>query len=156
MILRKAYAGDIEFIFSLRNEETVRQASFDSDYIDKETHRKWFSGKITSDDCAIFIAEVDSIPVGQVRFDVVDEEIAEANIAISEDFRGKGYGTEALREASLLFFTDFPKIQAVYAYIKMGNNNSIKSFVNAGYCHDGLGVVKGEYTCVKMVLHRIK
>lgn len=151
MIIRKAHRGDLEFVFLLRNEEAVRLASFESQYIDLDTHREWFEKKITSNDCVIFIAEIDAIPIGQVRFDVVDEKTAEVNFAVSENFRGKGYGKEMLKESSLQFFDDFPAIQSIHAFIKTDNISSIKSFERAGYIHIG-EITKKSCKCKQMLL----
>ena len=153
MILRKAHIGDIEFLFSLRNEEAVRLASFISDPIDFGVHQKWFEKKNTDDNCAMFIAEIDSVSVGQVRFDIVDEKIAEVSIAISESFRGMGHGAGILKESSLLFFENFHDVQLISAFIKMDNYASIKSFSRAGYCYCE-DIIKQGNTCVRMILKR--
>lgn len=153
IVLRKAMAGDAKFLFDLRNEDGVRRASFTSDPISWETHAQWFQKKLASGDSVLYIVEVGSVPIGQVRFDFERDESAEVSIAISEQYRGRGYGAKALVVASKSFLQEFSVIQRIDAYIKPDNAASVKSFGNAGYVLRGNAVMKS-LPCVEMVLLR--
>lgn len=130
--LRKAAPGDLKFLFNLRNEESVRAVSLNSAPVDLNIHRKWFEKKLASSDSAIFIAEIGSSPVAQVRFDA-DGQSAEVSIAVVKDFRGKGYGAEILKAAAARFFSEFPDVKTIRAFINLGNDASLRSFGKAGY-----------------------
>ena len=134
--LRKAAPEDLEFLFNLRNEESVRAVSFNSAPIDLDTHRRWFEKKLASSGSVIFIAEIGSLPIAQVRFDA-DGPRAEVGIAVVKSFRGKGHGTEILKQASSRFLKEFQKIKTVNAFINLGNDISLRSFSKAGYRHIG-------------------
>lgn len=150
--LRRASIKDLGFLFKLRNEEAVRSASFNSDPIDLETHRKWFEKKLAGNDCILLIAEMDSRPVAQVRFDRLDNGDAEINIAVMEKFRGKGYGTDIIHKSSVMFFGEFPECARIFAYIKSDNAASIRSFTKAGYVFQKETEHKGQ-KCTEMIFY---
>lgn len=150
---RKADERDLEFLFNLRNEEAVRLASFNSEPIDFNTHKEWFEKKLASNDSFIFIAEFDGQPFAQARFDLDNDGRAEINIAVTENFRGRGCGSEILRRLSRQFLEDFPKIKSIRAFVKLDNPASLRSFEKAGYEFFRNTEKKG-YSCVKMVLVR--
>ena len=151
---RKANEKDLEFLFNLRNEEAVRLVSFNSNPISLDAHREWFEKKLSSGDSFIFIAEFDGQPIAQARFDLDHNNgEAEINIAVTENFRGKGYGSEILKSLSQQFLKDFPKIEAVRAFVKPDNPASLRSFEKAGYKICGKAVRKG-CQCVEMILTR--
>ena len=47
---------DCKYIFNLRNNPIVRKASFNSDKIDYETHKRWFTKTLDNPNRKIFIA----------------------------------------------------------------------------------------------------
>ncbi len=150
--LRRANIKDLEFLFKLRNEEAVRSVSFNSDPIDLETHRKWFEKKLAGNESILFIAEEDSQPIAQVRFDRLSGGEAEINIAVTEKFRGKGYGSEILRKSSMQFFSEFPECGKIRAFIKPDNLASTRSFIKAGYVFQRETDHKGQ-KCLEMIFY---
>lgn len=151
ILFRRAEKKDLEFLFNLRNEEAVKAASFNSNPVSLAEHREWFEKKLNSDDSFIFIAEFDGRLIAQVRFDLNDDGEAEVNVAVTENFRGKGRGSEILRRLSQKFLENFPKIGAIRAFVKPDNPASRRAFEKAGYKICGETVHKG-CKCVEMVL----
>lgn len=131
--IRKAEEKDLEFLFNLRNDPEVRKFSRNSDVIDLETHSRWFKKKLASHDSVIFVAEVGAEPIAQVRFDLLNNEEVEVSVAVAALFRGKGYGSEILKQASEQFLKEFSKVNKIYAFINLGNKASLRSFGKAGY-----------------------
>lgn len=150
--LRKANAGDLDFLFRLRNEEAVRKASFDSDPISLETHKKWLEKTFAHSDRVLFIAEENCLRAAQVRFDWLSDIEAEVSIAVTKKFRGRGYGSEILQKASAIFLEKFPKCRKIYAYIKANNQASFNSFEKAGYLFQKATERKGQ-KCVEMAFY---
>lgn len=151
IVLRKATLHDARFLYDLRNEEAVRQASFSTDLISWEHHARWFQNKLAGNDSVIFVAEIDGAPAGQVRFDFREDGEADSNVAISRMYRGQGYGSRIVKSASEYFFTAFPKMRKIHAFIRPTNETSLKVFAGAGYRRVGKRRVKGE-PCVEMTL----
>lgn len=151
VILRKAAVSDARFLYELRNEETVRQMSLSSDPFSFRNHREWLRKKLARGDSLMFIAEVDTIPIGQIRFEVSDDGEAKVSVSVCGEHRGKGYGSKIVKGASASFFGAFPKARIIHAFIKPANEPSLQVFAHSGYRRRGSAVVKGQ-SCVDMVL----
>ncbi len=151
--LRKGNLNDLDFLFNLRNEEAVRKVSFSSEPIDLDVHRNWLKKKLASNDSVLMIAQEDSRPIAQIRFDWINDSETQINIAVTEAFRGRGYGSEIIKQSSAEFFREFIKCKSIHAFIKPDNPASIHSFRKAGYVFQ----VETEYhgqVCVEMILTR--
>ena len=151
--LRRVNLKDLEFIFNLRNEESVRLASFNSDPISLETHQNWLERKLAGSDSVLFIAEEDSRSIAQVRFDWINTAEAEVSVAVTEKFQGRGYGSEILKKSSAEFFKEFPNCAKIYAFIKPDNKASVRSFAKAGYQFQAEIEHKGQIS-VEMIMTR--
>ena len=152
--IRQATMGDLKFVFDLRNEEATRKVSFNSKTISPEEHRQWFEKKITDNNSIIYIVDIENLPIAQVRFDFINNKEAEINIAVTKDFRNKGYGTEVLKKTSSNFLEEFPRIKTIYAFIKPDNKASLRSFEKAGFLFSKNTLKKGN-ECFEMVLNNI-
>lgn len=131
--LRKATQSDSRFLFELRNDESVRCVSRNTSAITFAEHETWFGKKLQSPDSFLLIAEERGTPIAQIRFDRTDAQSAEVSIAVSAAFRGKGYGTKIISEATRLFLTRHPDIREIRAYVNRGNEASLRSFAKADY-----------------------
>lgn len=136
LTIRKAQSKDSQFLFNLRNEESVRAVSLNSDLISLDTHQQWFRKRLVNPNSIIYISESDFVPIAQTRYEVSGEE-AEVSIAVVKEFRGKGYGSEILKKTASHFFKDFPEVRTVKAFINLGNEASVHSFRKAGYQYVG-------------------
>ena len=152
-ILRKATKDDSDFLFILRNEESVRAVSLNSDPISRETHERWFEKKLNDKSSLVCIAETEGgEKIGQVRYDVLREE-AEASIAIAGRFRGKGYGVPVLTRSVALFWELFQEVTKIQAFINLDNEVSLRVFGRAGYQSVGTST-KGGLLRNEMILKR--
>ncbi len=131
---RRAKQEDARFLFELRNEKAVREASLTTAPVLWDAHQMWFANCITSPMRFLYVLEEEGLSVGQVRFDVTSStDQAEVSISISERFRGRGYGRQALLCAHGEFFAECPAIKQIHAQVKHGNQASLKMFEFAGY-----------------------
>jgi len=130
LAIRRALPGDVKLLYKWSNDSLVRSQSFNSNEISFETHCKWFEGKLKDEQALIYIVEADAIPAALVRFDMTEKNTV-IGIAVSEDYRGKGLGTKAIKTGLKEYFRthDLP----VMASIKKDNIASIKSFQKAGF-----------------------
>ncbi|MBS6830977.1 MAG: UDP-2,4-diacetamido-2,4,6-trideoxy-beta-L-altropyranose hydrolase [Desulfovibrio sp.] len=138
--LCKVEKSDIDFIFGLANEEDIRAASFNNLPIPYGEHIKWFS-TVLKKNIPFFIVNIDKKPFGYVRFQKKNEEV-QISIAISKEFRGKGYGEYIIREACKKYFFENDDKQII-AYIKKGNTPSLKSFKKSGFHVSGDFAING-------------
>ncbi len=142
LTLRNIEATDADFLFLWANDSDVRKASFNSNPINPEEHRKWFCSKLRDSECLFFIAhEPAGKPVGQVRFDCSDG-VAEVDVSVAREYRRKGFGC-AIVSNGIKRLQKFRKIGCVRAYVKIDNERSIKTFLQAGFVNKGTARMYG-------------
>ncbi|HOW58903.1 MAG TPA: UDP-2,4-diacetamido-2,4,6-trideoxy-beta-L-altropyranose hydrolase [Candidatus Omnitrophota bacterium] len=136
--IRHVSADDCEMLWHWANDPVTREASFTTEPIEWEEHKKWFSAKLNSKECSIYIGlNYEQKPLGQVRYDILDEE-ATVSISIDKSFQNQGYGTALLLNSAALFIKEKPDVKIINAYIKNINQPSIWTFLKAGYNPVGL------------------
>lgn len=134
-ILRKVRKEDSEILLAWRNEPTTipwmgmtRVLSFDE-------HDTWFRKVIQDPNCLFFIIEVDSQPVGQIRYhkgaDVMNN-FAKVSINLTQKMHGKGVASVAFRQGSELV-RKLGFAHTIFAYVRPDNISSIKAMENAGF-----------------------
>src|SRR5262249_60381912 len=94
--LRPAGPADSHNVWSWRNDEETRHASFDSSPIDFRDHERWFAASLRDPKRKIYLVTADGRDVGVVRLDI-DQRRAVVSIFLAPDCRGRGIGPEALR-----------------------------------------------------------
>ncbi|MFB3813279.1 MAG: UDP-2,4-diacetamido-2,4,6-trideoxy-beta-L-altropyranose hydrolase [Terriglobales bacterium] len=132
LLLERASEADCRLLWELANEPGVRAASFSSEPIPWNDHVQWFAERVHDGNTLLLIARDGADrPIGQVRFET---EGVEAVISISVDraARGKGYGVQLIRMATEQVFAS-REVKVIHAYIKPGNDDSLRAFVHAGY-----------------------
>lgn len=140
--LRQASTSDCRTVWEWANDPVVREASFSTESIPWDGHVKWFEAKLLDPHCHFYIVlDEAGSALGNVRFDVQQGE-AEVSVAMSGEFRGRGYGGEAIRLASVELFRKEP-ITRIHAHIRESNLASIRAFSKAGYTKTGVLEVKG-------------
>ncbi len=130
--VRKAEEEDLMPLFGLANDPVVRAASFHSEPIPLETHRKWLKRVLENPSVLLLVFRVDGKLAGQVRFDVEEGETV-TSIGLAAPFRGYGLGPVLLKRALAVFRAEYPRAPEVVAYIKAENRASRRSFEKAGY-----------------------
>ena len=125
--IREATIEDSQLHFDWVNNIDVRRNSINSDFIDIEDHLKWFSNAIKNDQIHMYVLEINSKEVGQVRFNI-NTNIAEVDYSIAEPFRSKGYGRYLLKESIKILCNEVNQINFIKAIVKSINIPSIKVF----------------------------
>src|SRR5262249_6245706 len=130
--LRPARVVDARQLRDWRNEAETRAASFDSTPIAWESHVRWLEGKLADPNVRVLIATDESgEDVGFVRLDA-DGDAAEISVSIDRSHRGRGIGTQVIREAATFALAELG-VRWVVAHIKSGNTRSIRAFTGAGF-----------------------
>ena len=106
-----------EFIRNLRNNGLVNHGFIEMGHISYEQQKKYMSNHGKN----YYVIELDSSPIGYIGD--VDKDI---RICVHPDFQNNGYGAESIKEFHKLFPNSLAKI-------KIDNEQSLKSFENAGY-----------------------
>lgn len=129
IFLREAQSGDAELLFSWANDIDVRRNAFSQHEITWEEHVQWFKRKLNDKDCHIYIAQTDSVPVGQIRLDIEGGK-ARIDYSVAAQRRGQGIGKEMLRQAELI--PDLG-VSGFLAQVKTGNDASAAAFAACGF-----------------------
>ena len=143
--LRSAKRNDCKLLWRWANDPEVRRNAYDSEAIPWKDHIEWFERKMSSSSSAIYIAEVGSEPIGQIRFDI-DGSVAVVDASVAKAKRGKGYGTTLIRRGTQRFL-ERSKVERVDAYVKTENVASRNAFKKAGYFLKDKVEKKGEMSC---------
>jgi RimJ/RimL family protein N-acetyltransferase len=79
-----------------------------------------------------FIAEVNKIPIGSIRFDINNNNEALLSFLLEPTFHGKGYGKKILEKGceELLNIRQLTKIEGV---VSIENIPSLKTFKSLGF-----------------------
>jgi len=92
LLLRDCTEGDCGLLFAWVNDKDVRKNSINKETVIFDEHTKWFGKRINSETCKIFILCSDNMPIGQIRFELNDENEWTIDYSVASEFRGKGYG----------------------------------------------------------------
>jgi RimJ/RimL family protein N-acetyltransferase len=147
--IRKAKKSDLMFYLELRNEPSIRKASFNDKPIDLAEHTSWFLRKLKDQNSYLFAVQIDGQLAGQVRIDIHNNK-AEINIGILPKYRGRGYGSIAIRKSCKRVLTKVSTLDTIFAHIKPDNIASIKSFARARFVEGG-DVMCENNKCVEMI-----
>jgi UDP-2,4-diacetamido-2,4,6-trideoxy-beta-L-altropyranose hydrolase len=128
--VRLATKSDCRDYFNWANDPQVRENSFDSADIKWTRHQKWFTEKINSESTEMYVLEASGLPVGQIRFEIVDET-AEIDYSLDELVRGRGWAAIAV-DLSISCFRNRSAIP-LKAVVKNRNTRSRSTFFKLGF-----------------------
>jgi RimJ/RimL family protein N-acetyltransferase len=131
LVFRMASENDVMQYFEWANDEDVRKNSFSEEKISLEHHKEWFTQKLKTNNCFLYLFLLNDEPVGQVRIEDVDGENS-IDISIDKKQRGKKLGVQMLRLATSSFFEN-ASVSNVYSYIKKDNVSSLITFKKVGF-----------------------
>lgn len=150
--IRPASKKDCNLIWKWANDPDVRAFSFSSEAISYEDHVRWFDLKLNDIRCFFYIAETaNQEPIGQVRYELDGNE-ATINISIGQQFRAKGYGPSLIQLSSKRLF-DGSEAKVIHAYVKAGNETSLKAFKKAGFSDAGTATINA-HKATHLILKR--
>ncbi len=151
--LRPATLDDAAFLFALRTDPVVVEASNGTPPASLDHQMLWLEKTIVSPDRMLFVIEATvgdppPTPLGQCRLDLMDYgHAAEVSIALRKESRGQGLGTQVLVELARRA-TEIG-VRWIEAVIKESNTASRKAFLKAGYSVEEIkdGLVHMGYKC---------
>jgi hypothetical protein len=117
LAVRLARPDDCVNFFNWANDPEVREQSLSTSTIQWSEHKKWFAEKISSSSSEMYVIEASGLPVGQVRFDLVDGT-AEIDYSLDELVRGRGWAAIAV-DLSVKCFRDQNAVP-LKAFFKLG------------------------------------
>jgi RimJ/RimL family protein N-acetyltransferase len=128
--LRLARAEDAPLYYDWVNESEVRRQSFQTEPISWELHQTWFQKKLADPNCFLGVLEAETLPVGQIRFDLKGEE-AIVDYSLDVLVRGRGWATQLIRLGMQLLRNT--QITYLRADVKPENTASRMVFLRLGF-----------------------
>ena len=133
MDMRLAKEEDLLPLFELTNDRMVRQNSFSTHAISLDEHRNWFYATLKNRARRLFVFYEKEKLIGQVRFDIEENNSAVISISIGANYRGFGLALCLLEKALRHFHERERQISKIYAYVKTENMASRYAFIRAGF-----------------------
>ena len=133
MDMRLAKEEDLLPLFELTNDRMVRQNSFSTHAISLDEHRNWFYATLKNRARRLFVFYEKEKLIGQVRFDIEENNSAVISISIGANYRGFGLAPCLLEKALRHFHDRERQISKIYAYVKTENMASRYAFIRAGF-----------------------
>jgi L-amino acid N-acyltransferase YncA len=124
--LRSVSKDDWDFILTIRNDQSVRDASYDTSIISKSDHFEYMK-KINNDSkCYQWIITNDDENIGYVKLIHGD-----FGYVIKKEFRGKGFGTLLYKAV----FSELKKIgiKRIFGYIKLNQTIPLRLALKVGF-----------------------
>lgn len=140
--LRPVGQQDCRLLWEWASDPEVRRVSFNQNPIPWDTHVSWFEKRLLDHETLFFIGVVGDLPVGQLRYDVRQNE-AVVSICVDPKMRGKGYASRLIELGSQQVFGN-TGVELIHAYVKPENKRSARAFMNAGFEACGTLVVDGQ------------
>lgn len=129
--LRRANLEDIDKTYEWASDPLIRNFSFNTSKIDKKDHVRWFANKIQSESCVYYIAEIEGVAIGSIRFDITNK-IALISYLLNPNFQGRGLGKKILREGVNQLYLE-KNVDCIVGLVFKSNIASIKNFESLGY-----------------------
>ena len=121
--IRDVKKEDEDLLFYWRNDPEVRASAFNTNKINLENHRKWFTNKLSDEKCKIYIFEsFGEYPIGQVRLELLNEKWM-IDFSIDSSYRGLGLGEKIINE-----IVNLENEKDLFAQVKKKNIASVKIF----------------------------
>lgn len=130
MILRAATFADAQRLYDWRNDPSTRETMHQTAMFDFQSHCDWLQHSLALNTRKLYIAEVDSIPVGTTRTDLADG-VTEFSWTIAPQFRGRGFGKRMVG----MIIKDMSG--PIHVEIKAGNIASIRIAEHVGLRQTG-------------------
>ncbi len=133
VLIRPATIADSLILHKWRNDDLMRQNSFNSDTVALSTHHSWLKGVLEKESVWLFVAELaDGSPVGFIRFENTVENDAEISVTVDAGLRGQGLGAQVVRYGIQALASTRGDLEPV-AIVKKNNISSVKCFKSVGF-----------------------
>jgi len=144
--------NDRELLFEWRNIPEIISLSANQRPVSWAEHLAWFDKVISNARYYVAIISEGMRPIGQIRFEKTDENIAEIGIYLIPSSVGQGRGSYLISHATLLAKHKWPSLQYLQAIIRKDNIRSIKAFEAAAFEYDASDGRNQDQELIRMTL----
>lgn len=130
-MIRRGNLEDFDILFKWINDEDVIKFSRYGKEMNLEEFNSYFDDRIDK----LFILEEDLFPIGQICYDLIDNE-GIINYCVDKEERGKGYGKELVKYLVAFVKENIEEIDKLSAFVHKNNIPSIKIFESLGFIRE--------------------
>ncbi|MFZ1395918.1 MAG: UDP-2,4-diacetamido-2,4,6-trideoxy-beta-L-altropyranose hydrolase, partial [Candidatus Promineifilaceae bacterium] len=130
--LRPALPEDSKLYWHWANDHQVRDNAFHSDPIPWDDHQRWFKNKLKSQRARLWLLYRAGEPIGQIRYDLTENDAAEISFSVASEGRGQGAGTRLLQYTRHLACAALG-VRKVTGFVLQENQASSRAFEKAGF-----------------------
>lgn len=140
--LRPAVWADADLLMSWRNDPATVESSRTRRLVDRSEHERWLSGVLTDGARRLWVAQLDTLPIGSVRLDVADAT-GEISLVVAPEWRARGFGSRIMSTLMEDLRGDL-QARSLRAVARLDNLASRRLFASCGfrevaqvggYCH---------------------
>lgn len=131
--VRAATLDDANVLHRWRNHSATRAVSINTAEIAYADHLRWMTEVIDDPTRRLFVATVETVPVGAIRFDLLDDDTWEISLYTNPILHGLGLGTRMLLAGEAAMVERLASTTTFQARITAGNEISTKMFERVGY-----------------------
>jgi len=132
ILIKFANSKDAKEVWKWRNDITTRSMFVTSNYINWNSHLKWYQKVLANKNIYFFVGWVKNKKIGTTRFDCYNnKKIAKVSINLNPEMRNKKLSHKFLLK-SMKKFRKYSKFNLT-AKIKKNNFASIKCFTKCGF-----------------------
>jgi perosamine synthetase len=129
-------------LFGWRNTPWVIGLGASRRAVEAEEHHRWFAETLGGDKRELFIIEIDGIPFGMIRYDLLDGNDAEISIYLMPLHSGQGYGRQVFMATAPDFIVR-RGVARVIARVLPQNAHSVRFFETLGFRQVGFDDTSG-------------
>ena len=131
--VRRARIEDGRMLYDWRNHPDVRRVSINTAAIDFDQHIGWMKRVVDAKDRWLFVAEVGALPVGSIRFDLMEADSTLVSLYVDPALAGLGLGQRMLQCGEDALSRTLGRAFTVHATVAVRNRASVRLFSAAGY-----------------------
>lgn len=133
LCVRRARLEDCRMLYDWRNHPFVRSVSINPAAIDFDDHIRWMKRVIGAKDRWLFVAEVGTLPVGSIRFDLTAADSAFVSLYLDPALASLGLGQRMLQCGEDELSRTLGLTLTIHATVAAENRASVRLFSAAGY-----------------------
>ena len=130
LVIRDARDSDLHIYYNWVNDLAVRSSAFNSNPINIDQHRNWYTKQLNNSDSYLFVLQANGLPVGQIRFNFKGEE-AFIDYSLDDFVRNRGWSDQLIRLGVNKLHSIRPSV--INAEVKQGNTRSLAVFLRLGF-----------------------
>lgn len=120
--IKEIEENDLDFLYKLRNDESVVKNCINQNKITYDEHKKWFLENIKNKNIFMYTINLYNQKIGQIKVELING-LGYIGYSIDKNYRGYGYGYIAIE-----FIKEIFKDIILVAIVKKDNIASIKIF----------------------------